>query len=328
MSGSSFPRPVLVISKCLGFGRCRYNGEMMSDPLVERLKACADMRPVCPEMEIGLGVPRDPIRIVRDQGRLVLYQPSTGRDITADMNTFTERYLSGLPEVDGFILKSRSPSCGPAGVKVHAGFKPGSRIISGAGFFAAAVSQARPGVPVEDEGRLTNFTIREHFLTRIFTRARFREIAAGGRIRDLVEFQARHKYLFLAVDQAGMRRLGRIVAGHGPRGRANTFAAYGEGLDRLFSRIPSPGSWINVLQHAFGYVSSRLNGTERTFFQNLLEEYRDERIPLSAPVMVIRSWAMRFDDQYLLGQAFLDPYPSRLRDQSDSGRGRKGSRSS
>lgn len=213
MKEPAFPYPSLAISKCLGFGRCRYNGEMRFDPLIERLKGFADCRPVCPEMEIGLGVPRDPIRIVRDRGQLVLHQPTTGRDMTDAMRAFIDRYFADLPEIDGFILKSGSPSCGPAGVKVYAGFKPGAKILAGAGFFAAAVQARRPGIPVEDEDRLTDSTIRENFLAWIFARARLRAISKPDRNRDIRE--ELYQSIFHPVPPALRKQLGRMKRGGG-----------------------------------------------------------------------------------------------------------------
>jgi len=167
-------KPVLVVSKCLGFGRCRYDGEKLSDPTVESLKKIVAFIPVCPEMEIGLGVPRDPIRIVRDHARRILYQPATGRDLTDTIRTFCAAFHARLPEIDGYILKSRSPSCGPAGVKVYAGFDPDTKPLAGVGFFAIAARRFRPGIPLEDEERLKDSAIRERFIAQIFARARSR----------------------------------------------------------------------------------------------------------------------------------------------------------
>lgn len=181
-------KPILVVSKCLGFGRCRYDGGRWSEPTVESLKKRVRFVPVCPEMEIGLGLPRDPIRIVRGRSRRILFQPATKRDLTDMMLTFGAAFHARLGEVDGYILKSRSPSCGPSGVKVYAGFKGKAKPAAGAGFFAATARRFHPGIPLEDEERLKDPAIRELFIARIFARARLRALLRTGRALNLREF--------------------------------------------------------------------------------------------------------------------------------------------
>ena len=172
----AFAKPRVVVSKCLGFAACRYDGAMISDDFVRRLAAHVTFCPVCPEMEIGLGCPRDPIRVVLAGKELRLMQPATGRDVTEAMRQFADSFLGGLGEVDGFLLKSRSPSCGLKDVKVYGGPAGNMPQSVGRGFFGGAVLDRFPGAAAEDEGRLRNFTLREHFLTRLFVPAEFREV--------------------------------------------------------------------------------------------------------------------------------------------------------
>jgi len=183
-NGYNIPmQPVLVVSKCLGFGRCRYNGETLSDPTVERLKEHVDFIPVCPEMEVGLGVPRNPIRIVRGRSRRILYQPATKRDLTFAMRDYCAAFHARLDRVDGYILKARSPSCGPSRVKVFGGLKSKVVFAVGTGFFAAAARRFCPGIPIEDEERLKDPLIRERFIDRIFAPVRLRNRFNKGRAR-------------------------------------------------------------------------------------------------------------------------------------------------
>ncbi len=166
-------KPIILVSKCLGFDACRYNGISLPNEKVDALAPFVEYKPVCPEVEIGLGVPRNPIRIVNNDASFRLYQPSTNRDITQDMTDFADRFLSSIGEVDGFIFKDRSPSCGLKDVKVY---HPNGHPMGGGanGFFGSAVCNLFPGYPIETEGRLSNFRIREHFLTQLFTLTRFR----------------------------------------------------------------------------------------------------------------------------------------------------------
>lgn len=169
-------KPVIIVSKCLGFAHCRYNGLIITSEFVEQLKPFVEFHPVCPELEIGLGVPREPVRVVDSKGQMHLVQPATGIDCTAKMQNFIERFLLAEKEIDGFLLKSRSPSCGIKDVKIFAGIENNYTTRKAAGFFGNAVLTKYPQMPVEDEGRLINFKIREHFLTRIFTAVRFNKI--------------------------------------------------------------------------------------------------------------------------------------------------------
>lgn len=168
-------KPVVVVSKCLGFAPCRWNGLTIHSAVVERLKAEVHFVTLCPEVEIGLGVPRDPIRLIKQKGEIKLVQPATGRDCTQAAADFVNSYLSGLETVDGFILKEKSPSCGTHRVKIYPG--PGQVPLTdrGAGFFGGAVMGKFPHLPIEDEGRLNNDKIREQFLTRVFAVFRFRK---------------------------------------------------------------------------------------------------------------------------------------------------------
>jgi uncharacterized protein YbbK (DUF523 family) len=176
----TFAKPRVVVSQCLGFAACRYNGARLADEFVARLKAHVDFRPVCPEMAIGLGCPRDPIRVVKTPAGSRLVQPATGRDVTDAMREFAARFLDGVGEVDGFILKARSPSCGIKDVKVYARADSAAPVAVGRGFFGGAVLERFAGAAIEDEGRLNRPLLGKRFLTKLFARAALRE----GRIKD------------------------------------------------------------------------------------------------------------------------------------------------
>lgn len=320
---SQFPRPRIVVSKCLGFAACRWNGVTIPDEFVSRLEGHVEYVPVCAEVEIGLGVPRDPVRVVSADGELRLVQPATGKDFTDVMRRFAQDYVASVGAVDGFILKSRSPSCGIKDVKVYPGAGKMAASGKGTGFFAAAVLERFGDLPVEDEGRLTNFTIREHFLTRIFALARLREVLPSGAMRDLVAFQARHKLLLMAYNQTELRALGRIVANPQKRPFADVAADYEAHFRKALLRAPRTGAILNVLMHTLGYFSDSLSAREKAFFLDSLERYRARKIPLSAVTAILRSWIVRFDNAYLAEQVFFDPYPEALVEVTDSGKGRE-----
>lgn len=316
-------KPVIGVSRCLGFAACRWNGACLNDPTVDALRGWVEFRTFCPEVEIGLGAPRPPIRLVgrANSPEVAVVQPETGRDVTGEMRAFARDRLPELADADGFILKSKSPSCGPRSVKVFKDALPGKNVDYAAGVFGRAVLDTFPELPVEDEGRLSNFIIREHFLTRVFTLARFRAAAAGA-MRDLVAFHSDCKYLFMAYNQESLRRLGRIVANPERLPFAEAAERYRRELAVTLAHPMRFTNAINVLLHIFGYFSDKLGDAEKAFFLDHLERYRQARIPLSVMQGVLRAWAARFDVGYLLGQHFFQPYPEALVAITDSGKGR------
>jgi uncharacterized protein YbgA (DUF1722 family)/uncharacterized protein YbbK (DUF523 family) len=321
----SFPRPVVAASKCLGFAACRYDGQTIDCPTVRLLQGLVDFRPVCPEVAIGLGVPREPIRVIESGGERRLYQPATGRDLTADMAAFASRHLGTLGDADGFILKSHSPSCGVKDVKAYPGTDPRHAPVTGksAGFFGGAVLERFPHLAVEDDGRLENYQVREHFYTRLYAVADFRQVRASGEMRKLVDFQSRHKLLLMACSQKEMHALGRITANGERRPWDELTAEYGAHLGAALSRLPRAAANVNVLQHALGYFKDGLSPAEKEFFLDELVRYRRGKVPLGAVVAVMRSWVARFGDDYLRIQSYFQPYPEELSSVSDSGQGRE-----
>lgn len=241
MSVRTHPRPIVVISRCIDFDACRYDGQVIRASLREELEPFVDFSPICPELEIGLGVPRDPVRLVRGGDRVRMIQPSTGRDLTRAMGSFSKRFLGGLDAVDGFILKSRSPSCAIGNSKVFHSEAEGAGHDSGPGLFAARVLERFPAAAIEDEGRLNDQRLRRHFLTKLFALASLRE-AAAHRSRDaLAEFHAAHKLLLMAYDEACLRVLGRLVADAPRRLPAATLDAYRSGFATALGSPPRPG---------------------------------------------------------------------------------------
>jgi uncharacterized protein YbgA (DUF1722 family)/uncharacterized protein YbbK (DUF523 family) len=307
-----FPKPIVVVSKCITFEPVRWDGRIIASEFVEKLKPYVKFVPVCPEVEIGLGVPRDPVRIVLVNGEQRLLQPSTGLDFSEKMKSFAEWFLDSLSEVDGFILKSGSPSSGFKNVKIYPKTEKSVSVARGPGFFGKAVLEKFPHLAIEDERRLLNPRIEEHFLTKLFTLARFRSIKNSSSIRELVRFQAENKYLLTAYNQKELRALGRIVANQERKPVDELIKAYETNLHSAFKRSPSAGSNINVMLKVMGYFSHQLTQEEKSFFLSSLEKYRAGRLPLSACISILKSWIIRFQQEYLANQTFLEPYPEEL----------------
>lgn len=305
-------KPRVVISKCIEFEHCRYNGQIISSEQVKELQPYIEFIPVCPEYEIGLGIPRDPIRLVDINSQHHLIQPSTGKNVTKEMNDFSFSFLQQQKNIDGFILKSRSPSCGLKEVKIYSSSSSGAPIEKNAGLFARAVLKSFSHLAIEDEGRLRNPTIREHFLKTIYTYARFREVKQTQSLQNLIQFHTHHKFLFMAYNQLKLKELGRIVATADKKDLTKTFNSYEEKLHLIFSRAPRCTSNINILLHSFGYVSDGLSKDEKQFFLGEIEKYRNSQISLSSVVSILKSWIIRFNEPYLKEQLYFNAYPAQL----------------
>lgn len=314
-------RPQVVVSKCIGFDACRYNGQALPDKFVDKLKDYVDYYPVCAEVEIGLGVPRNPIRLVMDEaGATVLYQPASDSEYTQAMIDFGEVYFDRLEAVDGFILKGRSPSCGIKDVKVYLGKTKVAGSVKGQGIFAAQAFKRYPHAAIEEEGRLTNFRIREHFLTKLYTMCSFRQVAKAATMAALVKFQADNKYLLMAYSQKEQKVLGQIVANHEKLAFDQVIKHYKEHLGKAFIRIPRYRNYVNAMMHIFGYFSDSLSSGEKTFILDSFEKYRNGKIPLSVPLNVLKTYVIRYNEGYLLEQTIWAPFPEELMDLSDSGK--------
>jgi uncharacterized protein YbgA (DUF1722 family)/uncharacterized protein YbbK (DUF523 family) len=307
-----FVRPRVVVSKCLEFDHCRYNGDMISSPIVAKLKEYVDFLPVCAEVEIGLGIPRSPVRIIIEDGEHRLVQPTSGKDVTEDMKAFCTNFLDSVGQVDGFILKFRSPSCGLKDVKVYPSVNKSGAVEKTSGYFGAEVLKRYPFLPIEDEGRLRNDRIKEHFMTKLFLFAAFRKVKAEGDMNSLVRFHTENKYLLMAYSQAELRKLGSIVANKEKRSFKELVSDYEEHLYSAFSRPPKYTSSINVLMHALGHFSESLSTGEKALFFDWIQKYREGKTSLCPAINTIRSWVVRFEDQYLMHQTFFEPYPEGL----------------
>lgn len=309
-----YPRPRLVVSRCIEFDPCRYDGSKIPSPTVARLREYTDCIPVCPEVEIGLGIPRATVRIVRTGGSDHLVQPATGRDVTDEMSAFAAGFLDTLPPVDGFILKGGSPTSGTRNVRVYPSVEKSAAIAKSAGFFAREVLKRYPELPVEDELRLNNQRIRDHFLSAVFTLAAFRGIEGTRDPHALVQFHANNKLLLLASSQKMLREMGRLVAARATVEPGALYEQYRRMLSIALARAPRYTGNVNVLLHTLGYFSDRISDEERAHCIRLIDRYRDGHATLAEPRGLLRSWVIRFGEPYLMNQSFFAPYPAELVD--------------
>ena len=312
---NEFVTPNVVLSRCIEIDPCRYNGLKIASDFVKKLIPYVNVIAVCPEVEIGLGTPRDALRIVMNEDKMRLIQPKTGLDFTEKMEKFVNSFLDSLPEVDGFILKGRSPTSAIMDAKRYTSIKPGAALKGkGPGFFGKAVLERFSHLAIEDEGRLRNPNIKSHFLTKLYTLASFREIKKLESSKAIVKFHSENKLLLKAYNEKEMRILGRIVAKRDQYSIDNLIIEYKEHLLNALKGAPRCGSQINVLMNSMGYFSKSLSVEEKQFFLKSLDDYKSGVIPLSALRGIFNSWLLRFQDNYLLSQTFFEPYPKGLVD--------------
>lgn len=307
-----FPIPIVVISKCIEFEPVRWNAQIVSSDFVRKMKKKVIFLPVCPEVEIGLGVPRETLRIVKQNNEFKLVQSATGLDLTKKIKKFSVQFLSSIAEVDGFILKSGSPSSGFKDAKIYPSTGKVGAMGRGPGFFGKEILIKFPQLPIEDEKRLLNLRVREHFLTKLYTFADFRMVEKSGSIRELISFQSRNKLLFTAYSQKYLHEMGRIVANQNPDNIGVIFDNYKKHLWEAFNHPPKRGSNVNILTKAAGYFTRSLSAEEKAFFLELVRNYVNNKLPISTPLSLLRSWIIRFKEEYLASQTFFEPYPEEL----------------
>ena len=301
------------ISACLLGQNVRYDGGHKQDAfLTGALAEHVDFVPVCPEVELGLGTPREAIRLVRDGGLVRLVGRSSGADHTEAMARYARRRVAALArlDLDGFVLKKDSPSCGMERVKVYGG-PVAAR--DGRGAFAAVLLDALPLLPVEEEGRLNDVALRENFVERLFASRRLRGLFSGRwTAGHLVAFHAAEKLLVLAHEPAAYTKLGRLVAAVRRLPREEVARRYAELYMRALGKPASRGRHANVLHHMAGYFKDRATADERRELADAIADYRRGLVPLLVPLTLVKHHVRRHRVAYLASQRYLDPSPKEL----------------
>lgn len=300
----------LGVSACLVGQAVRYDGGHKRDAFVaDRLAQYFELVPVCPEVAIGLGVPRAPIRLVHTgRGVRVRGVRDPDLDVTDALDGVAARQAAQAAQLCGFVLKKNSPSCGMERVRSYtdAGMPHGRA----SGAFAAGLMARVPLLPVEEEGRLSNPALRENFIERVFAYSRWQALTAGPVSgAALVDFHARHKYQLLAHNQAAYRRLGRLVADVGRQASAERLQQYGHAFMAALARQASVASHANVLQHLAGYLKNRLDDADRAELHQAIDDYRLHRAPLLVPVTLLRHHLRRHPQPWAARQTYLTPDP-------------------
>jgi uncharacterized protein YbgA (DUF1722 family)/uncharacterized protein YbbK (DUF523 family) len=302
------------VSACLLGQEVRFDGgHKRNGFLADTLGAFVEFVPVCPEFDLGLGVPRESLRLERRGSGVHLIAHKSGADHTAPMTAYAAKRTAALAHDDlcGYVLKKDSPSCGMERVRVYG--ISGMPARDGVGLFAAALITQFPNLPVEEEGRLSDAHLRENFVERVFAYRRLRSFfSSRWTVGGLVRFHTAHKLLVMAHSPEAYRELGRIVAGARRRQREPLRAEYESLLMRALAKIASPSRHANVMQHMMGYLRPHLDAQGRSEIGQLVEDYRGGLVPLVVPITMFRHYVAKFGIEYLQGQVYLEPHPKEL----------------
>jgi uncharacterized protein YbgA (DUF1722 family)/uncharacterized protein YbbK (DUF523 family) len=302
------------ISACLLGHEVRYDGGHTRDRYVTgTLDAYFEWVPVCPEVEIGLGTPRETIHLIQTDAEVRLQSTKSKTDLTRRMRSFARKRVIELTErgIRGYILKKDSPSCGMERVKVHQPKGPAKR--HGRGIFAQSLMESCPNLPIEEEGRLCDPRLRENWVERVFAYdAICRLWESRWKIGDLVTFHTRHKHALLAHSEKEFRELGRLVASAKSYARNELRESYENKFMSAMKKIATTRKNTNVLQHMLGYFKKDLDEASRHELLQHIQDYRAGLVPLIVPLTLLRHYVRILDVRYLQEQSYLNPHPKEL----------------
>ena len=302
------------VSSCLLGNQVRYDGGHKRDGfLVETFGRYVEWVPVCPEVEVGLGIPRPTLRLERAGDDIRLVMPKTGEDYTDPMRRYAVKrvVMLGADDLCGYILKKDSPSCGMERVKVYDGNTIPGR--NGRGLFADALMRRYPNLPVEEEGRLNDPPLRENFVERVFAYRRLRSFfERGWTVGGLIAFHTAHKLQLMAHAPKGYEQIGRLVAGAKGVPRTELRDRYEAEFMATLAAMATKKRHTNVLQHIVGYFKKQLDDASRRELLEVIEDYHTGLVPLVVPLTLVRHYVRRFEIAYLEGQLYLEPHPKEL----------------
>ena len=302
------------ISSCLLGEKVRFDkGHKRDAFIVETLGRFFHWTPVCPEMEIGLGTPRESLRLVGNSEAPQLIAPKSNSDYTEAMQRFATDCLERLADVGlhGYILKKDSPSCGMARVRVYG--EGGAPQRNGQGLFARALMQRFPLLPVEEEGRLHDMGLRENFIERVFAYYRWRSfVASQPTPNDLVRFHTQHKMALLAHSRPHYQALGRLAAQAGTEPFDGLLEAYGEELMAGLKVKSTKKKHANVLSHLQGYLKRHLDAADKAELAQCIDDYREGLVPLVVPLTLLQHHFRRYPHPWVAEQIYMQPYPAEL----------------
>ncbi|MDD0975141.1 YbgA family protein [Pseudomonas fontis] len=308
-------KPRIAISACLAGEAVRYNGgHKVSRLCTEVLAEHFDFISVCPEVAIGLGIPRAAIRLIGDpQAPRAVGSRDPDLDVSAALSAYGRQMAGELQGICGYIFMQKSPSCGLERVKVYqANGYPAAE--GGRGLYAAHFCASQPDLPVEEEGRLCDPVLRENFITRVFAYADWQALRAGGLSRNaLIRFHSRYKYQLMAHNPHQYKVLGKLIGSLRRDDDPEVIGPqYFSQLMKALTRCASRGTHGNVLLHLSGYLRNALDPQDKQEIRAVIEQYQAGVVPLVVPLTLLKHHLRHHPDPYLAQQVYLQPHPENL----------------
>ncbi len=298
----------LGISRCLLGDKVRYNGDHSLDHyLAFTLSKFIDWVGVCPEVECGLGVPREPMELKEKNGEIILVTKNTGVELTERFNGCIKKIIEKLKkeELYGFIFRNKSPSCGLKSARVY---KENNTVnTSASGIFATAIKNNFPDMPVEESSRLYNPELRENFFINVIIYYRWKNEVKS--INDLIIFHSKNKFLIMSYNQKKLRLLGKLIGEQKKYKKEELFNEYFKNLKEALIKPPTKQNHINTLEHIYGYFKKDLSDGEKKEFKEILLNYRKGLIPLIVPLTILTHYAKKYKKDYIVESSYLNPLP-------------------
>lgn len=300
------------ISSCLLGAKVRFDsGHKKNAYITGVLAPYFEFVPFCPEVEIGLSVPREPIRLVKVEGevRCIGTRDQT-LDVTQPLYDIADKQQLWHKELCGYILKKDSPSCGMERVKVYHKEMPRKE---GAGLYASRLMKNFAFLPVEEEGRLEDPHLRENFIQRVYIYSRWKAMVSDGlSLSSLQVFHANHKYIFMSHDQLKAKSLGAFVAAQQKTDIESAAPCYLEQMMQLLKTTATRNNHVNTLQHLQGYLKKHLEKDDKAELLSMIDDYRQGLLPLIVPITLLRHHFRKYPHDYITNSYYMNPHPGEM----------------
>lgn len=310
-------KPQIGVSACLLGHAVRFDGGHKRNSFVEEaLGRFVDLHSVCPEAELGLGIPRPAIQLRKFQQEIrLVYSRTPEKDLTEDMQQFSRQRIEQLHSLDGFVFKKDSPSCGVFKVAVVDDCS-GQKQRNGEGVFAGEFRRKYPTVPVEEEGRLNDDALRENFMERVYAHFRWRQfMASDNPLKGFRTFHRNYKLMLMAKNTQQYRQLGALAAKVNRHNFDELSSQYLEKFMQVMASVASRGQHINVLMHIMGYLKKWVRPEDKAEMLRWFEHYRSRQVDRVTATVLLLHHFRNYPDDYIAQQYYLSPYPAELQRQ-------------
>ncbi len=308
------PKLTLGISSCLIGEEVRFNGGHKREAYItDTLASFVDFIPVCPEVAIGMSVPRPALHLIGEsENPQLVYANDHAQNFTTAMQDYSKQQVKQFPQICGYIVKNKSPTCGMERVRVYQG--KGSPTKSGVGIYTRELQNTNPLLPIEEEGRLKDPFLRENFIERIYAYQRWLDMMKNRiTAKILTDFHAQHKLILMAHNIAGYQRCGNIAANINKGHLKPTAQAYIREFMQTLQYRATHKRHTNVLQHLLGYLSKQLSSEDKQELLNIIEQYRNQQLPLIVPITLFKHYFRIYPNDYIKKQLYLNPHPDELK---------------